>query len=967
MHIISNHNSSAADVLAACVQQRSIDDVVRMVPWRCTIIVPTSTYRRAIVRSWAKLRPGEVMPDVLTMHRYVLRSARTSLPMATDAEAQAVLDRALQDANERFRPPGLTIQNLLRWKQELLSPQALVGVQHPDADQLHRIARIWAAYEARMQGVALDRGDLGAGEIPVDDQPILVLATHGLSAADEQMLLSLAERGATIAIQFVSATLSQRDRSLEVAQRLTARGWHPIDDDTSEHLRPSHPVHLWTAPTPRDEVRTIIGAVKVLAASATPLDSIAIVLPSSSVYTTLLETEAEQAGLPLNIDVLTPLAAAPDTAAIYAACRVVIDQWDRSDIARLAHVCPIVDGVDISMLPSAATQYRIDGGQGAHFWRDRLQRRVAMLETLESADSPDTDAIRAERMRALAALRAVQKLSGLLSVPDRLMKASDVVRYIGEVAVHLGIQLRDDVRETLLAFTTFCDRHEAAPAPFHEQLSRWWMFVQAEQRVVHPARPDGVAVITAADARLRAWDVVFAPGFIHGIRPRQNNDLVDVEVLGALQRVRDDEDVSDILRSARSIVAMSRPMTVDDDDALASVYWEMMDEARVGNPTSHDPHHVVRVLADVQSQRMLLHRGELQAYQSGAGYHRELVQKGLQPDQLESSARERLLDVCARPLSPSRIDLAASCGYRYYAEQILRAQFPELIDDMLTSMERGTLMHAVAHRLFSSLQTSPLPEDSWTIQDIRAAMVDLRSCTMDALVQKCVEIFHEERLRFPDEYLYREAEDQAFLDYNERPGILRRWLQLEYDLVHNHEQDSTPFYPIAFEVSIEDDVVLADGRTERVRLRIDRVDARVIAQGGSDTVEVRVVDYKTSTEPVGMEMREGRVSQMPIYMIALEQWFARHDLAVQVVEASYHVFGRSVLSSKGPKAVRAVTTDESQLTKRSYPVLQSDVAPLVTQGIDTIREHRFGVAPSAKACNTCRMHELCRVDDWGHV
>ena len=116
-----------------------------------------------------------------------------------------------------------------------------------------------------------------------------------------------------------------------------------------------------------------------------------------------------------------------------------------------------------------------------------------------------------------------------------------------------------------------------------------------------------------------------------------------------------------------------------------------------------------------------------------------------------------------------------------------------------------------------------------------------------------------------------------------------------------------------------------------------------------------------------MEMREGRVSQMPIYMIALEQWFARHDLAVQVVEASYHVFGRSVLSSKGPKAVRAVTTDESQLTKRSYPVLQSDVAPLVTQGIDTIREHRFGVAPSAKACNTCRMHELCRVDDWGHV
>ncbi len=960
MHIISHYSAPAADVLAACVQQRSIDDVVRMVPWRCRIIVPTSMYRRAIVRSWAKLRPGEVMPEVLTMHRYVLRCALQAV--ASDAEAEAVLDRALDDASERFRPPGLTIQNLMRWKQELLTPHALVGVQHPDADQLHRIARIWAAYEARMDNVVVDRGDLYRIDLPVDNLPVIVLATHGLSAADEQIWGSMAERGATIAIQFAPmvhlAPDRIRDRSMESAQRLTARGWQPVADESAEHDRPSSPVHLWTAPTPRDEVRTIVGTIKMLAAAGTPLSSMAVVIPPGSAYTSMLHTEAGQAGVPLQSDIAVPLAATPDTAALYAACRVVVDRWERADVARLAHVCPMVGGVDISMLPSSASQYRIEGGQGAGVWRDRLQGRVDMLESLETAGSPDSDTIRVERSRALAALRAVQTLAPLLSVPEQLMTATDVVRYLEILASHLGIDLREDLRQTLTAYTTYCQRHEPAPAPFHQQLHRWWTFVQAEQRVVLQGQPDGVAVIAAADARLGAWDVVFAPGFVHGIRPRPLNDLVDTELLGSLQRVRDDEDVSDILRSARDLVAISRPTTVDDDDALASVYWEMIDESSVITH-ARDNHPVVAVLTNVRAHLLILHSGEHEAYRSGVGYHRQLVQRGIHPSQLEPSVLEKLQDYCSRPLSPSRVDLAASCGYRYYAEQILRAQIPDVIDEMLTSMERGTLMHGVAHRLFGTLQKNPLPEHSWTVADVEAAMVDLRRWTIDELVQQCQEIFHEERRRFPDEYVYRRAEDQAFLDYHDRPGILRRWLELEY-------ADDT-FYPIAFEVSIEDDIVLADGRTERVRLRVDRVDARVIRQDGHTVVEARVVDYKTSTAPALAKMREGRASQMPIYMIALEQWFARHDLPVQIVEASYHVFGRSVVSSAGPKFTHAVTTDEGQLKARRYPVLQRDVAPLITRGIDTIREHRFAVAPSAKACDTCRMHELCRVDDWGPV
>jgi len=978
IHSVVSPRSTVRDALAST----DLAEIVRMAPAPCRIIIPTSAHRSRVLRTWVQQRPGEDLPEVTTMQGFVMGLAKTMATHGTlmaDDEADLLLQLAMHEAGERFRPSGLSIQRLVRWKQEGHTVDSVLE-QVTDTEALdeqgirdvRRIVKVWAAYEAVKGAGHRDRGDLFQdlctqveANAPDADQPTIVLSTHGLTAIDERLMIALGAAGWDVGIQFAERmTTLMKDRSAGVAERLVLQGWEALETDGR---RPA-PVARYECPTPREEVRRILGAIKEEVRTGTSPRELAIILPSNGHYDALLRDLARQAGVPLDRTDVRSLATAGDAAALYAACQVVIRQWEREDLSRLTLSGQVRSDIPLAALNEAADHVRVQGGYGLHVWRERLQSTLRALSEVTSSEADDDDRSLRRTLAVLkAALSALDTLESVLTPPARSMSAAVFEEYLAtHLADGLGIEVSRDVRETVAWYRQICERHELPPQPLAEHCSRWWAIVRgrsAEGR----ASTGGVAVLGTADARLGGYARVFAPGFIDGVFPKRRSDVVEEFFLPEADGTIDAEGLQDLLHAAASdgSIIVTRAATVDEDDTLASVFWDDL-KAWIGEGmlVQADDRYDVFTSADLP---ILLNTDEHRAWVDGVRFDGTDRQWGLHPGTIPGDVDEPITTATQVALNPSRIDMARSCPYKYYGSRLLRLEQTMELDETLSPLERGNLMHSVAQVFLKDRQTHELGEQI-TVDDLRKAQVQIEQYPVDQLLPSLVETFQREREKFPRGYLYDGAEERTFYDVDRRAGLLRRWLTKEIA-----QQQRDGFFPVLFELEIEDTVEIAEGRHEAVKIRVDRVDARI----DEDRIAVRVIDYKTSKAPTKNSVLDGTNSQMPLYMAAVQQWFAARGLDVRVLDAAYHTFGKSLFTKSAPAVTvamsreRVVTVTEVIDGKKvKHEEIVDDLAealPKIQPGIDVIRQRTFAVDPEDEACGYCHLNELCRIDDWGAI
>jgi ATP-dependent helicase/nuclease subunit B len=214
-----------------------------------------------------------------------------------------------------------------------------------------------------------------------------------------------------------------------------------------------------------------------------------------------------------------------------------------------------------------------------------------------------------------------------------------------------------------------------------------------------------------------------------------------------------------------------------------------------------------------------------------------------------------------RITSPTRLERWADCPHRHLIEDLLRAAPVENPEDnlMITPLDKGSLVHAALEDFLLRVLDRPLadrpkPGQPWTIDDL-ALLLQIGSA-------------------FCDQYEARGLVGRRIFWTRDRRRILNDLeATLLLDSAHRMTHGTTPmFAELGFgfiDESIDAvEVALADGRTLRVRGRIDRVD---LAADGT----IHVVDYKTGSyhqsfkdllagDPVG----GGTKLQLPIYGLA---------------------------------------------------------------------------------------------------
>lgn len=928
--------SSPESIWTQAVCATVMANLVHHVPSYGMVVLPAASHRSVFQAHWAVMHPEQPMPTLVTMpalYQHLAESlgviSREFLTI-TDAEAELVFANAVTQSGEAFRPPNLTAARLIRWKMEGLSA-AFVQHMFPPEDRpydlrdLDKVLAVWHAYEQLCSGKLLDRGSLaqmvvdGLATVPMHtNKQLLIAATHGLSRIDRMMVHLLARNGWDVGVQFANHPHADC-RSASDTQWLVAHGWHA----TGERENPECKVSIHAMTSARDEVRRILAAVKVLWKGGLPLHRMCVTVPEGELYTRLFVEHAD-CGVPLSVKSEQALSSDPQATALHALCMVAVHGWQITDVERLATQTVLRSDERIAMLPLIANKYRIAGGAGEQEWQQRMKHQhIATAAEVES-------------------VRYLGKVAALLPKEADSKGFSNGMLLAAEM---LGLKLSSELADTLDSYASVSQRLHLHHQTLATHVSQWWQIVRKASGKPGVALGGVLSVVRANEVRLLDYDMVFAPGMAEGILPRTARDTWDAAVADLDPLVVEMERWADVLYATRDgRVVCTWPTMMDDDPTLRSQF--------LLNQTTDD--FRMEVLDDSDAC-ILLSASEALAYSEDSVLHREVMQQGLQHECLSSTAQAVLTKAKEKALSPSGIDVAADCPYKYFAARILRIQSEDETDESMTPKERGELMHAVAQRFFQTVRGFRL-DDVTGIQDVEKAMVDLTQNPIEYWMPDLIRAYHAEREAIPGGYLYDEAEVSMMLDTDARPGLLRRWLESEYE-----QQENKSLRPAFFEVEYRGEIDLGFAK-EQVNVRIDRIDVEV---SGQDVI-ARVVDYKTSEQSIPMKklIFGAQRTQPTLYVLAAQAWFAQRGIQAQVTEMRYHTFGRSVHSQKEP-GVKEILPRSNQ-TERSEDVARA-ILQQAQSSVQVIRTGRFPVAPREGVCDRCEYKELCRVESWNEA
>ncbi|MHB2149817.1 PD-(D/E)XK nuclease family protein [Calditrichota bacterium LG25] len=207
--------------------------------------------------------------------------------------------------------------------------------------------------------------------------------------------------------------------------------------------------------------------------------------------------------------------------------------------------------------------------------------------------------------------------------------------------------------------------------------------------------------------------------------------------------------------------------------------------------------------------------------------------------------------------SVSRLETYARCPMQFFLRYVLKIEAPARMEEELTPLERGQLLHTILFRFFSELKEIGQQDQPWRFAD------------------RLLAIALEEFAALPYSGLFWEMEKLRFSGNERLKGILPAFLEKEEE-----RAASMPFLPQNFELSfgysgdfpadpqsIKEAVLLKSGdQTLRLQGRIDRVDL-------DEHGHAAIIDYKTGSVGSGLinEIYEGRLLQIPLYLAALPQ------------------------------------------------------------------------------------------------
>lgn len=900
-------------------------------------------------------------------------------PVSTPVLAAAVRAELTADPG-LFAPVAehpATESALVSTYQELrdLSPAALAALAG-SSDRAREVVRLHRGARGRLEASWSDEEDLLAAATELAGSPaalelgaLVVHLPQRLSQHGARLLAALAEHVPTTVIAGLCGVAEADGEVLGSVRRLGIEPAAGLAGDASP-VAPDRTTIL-TASDADEEVRAAVRAVVDAARAGVRLDRIAVLHASPEPYARLAHEQLRAASVPTNGATVVPLAARVAGRTLLDLLALPAGGYRRQDVFAWLAAAPIQHA---SRLAPATAWERISRDAavvaGRSDWDLRLTQLALQRE--ERAAEAEADDEQPEwlpaRERATAA-RALQLRGFVLGVIDDLAAASARPRRWSEHAewaqrwLHrlLGAEstrtrwddaaerkAADRVEEALQRLGALDAVEAAVPLEvFHRTLE-----LELEHDLGRVGRfGDGVLVGSVEMGIGLDLDLVVVLGLAEGSFPstvRDDSLLPDRERARAAGEVglrqdrveRQHRHLLATLAGARrqllcvprgdlrrSVERVPSRWVLDLASAMAGERWWSPDLLRAKVPWVQ---HVasfdaglrnVAVPSTAQEHRLqaLLAAGGLLGAtddpRTALGWSMISARRSDRFTRFDGNlAGLPVPSPVERITSPTRLERWASCPHRHLVEDLLRAAPVENPEDnlMITPLDKGSLVHDALERFLLGVLDRPADRrpgagEPWTgadhtmLQQIGSALCD--------------------------QYEARGLVGRPIFWTRDRRRILADLaVTLEVDSAHRRTHGTTPVaaelgFGFVGEPLPAVELTMPDGRTLRVRGRIDRVDV------GADGT-VHVVDYKTGSLRGGYSeltpdnpVVGGSKLQLPIYGLAgrlaakdpsapvkAEYWFATtkggfkragYDITPEVLETTIEVLDVIVRGVEG--------------------------------------------------------------------
>lgn len=351
----------------------------------------------------------------------------------------------------------------------------------------------------------------------------------------------------------------------------------------------------------------------------------------------------------------------------------------------------------------------------------------------------------------------------------------------------------------------------------------------------------------------------------------------------------------------------------------------------------------------------------------------------------DDAIQDRLLKSTEHPFSVSELEDYSRCAYQYFAKRVLRLQTASQESFTLTSLETGSLLHAIVYKFYTTVaqqqrdesevfpfihEQNPAP----TQTKYDAIMVKLRPEKEPDYRTLLDNIAREEvdKLEF-DSPFFRLQKD-ILLGYDDVDGILQDWLTGEL----NRSASGWGFLPSLFELgfgmktkgavslqSIELDGLKIQGKIDRIELLKEE------RPNGEPIIRFRIADYKTRS--AGAEMKDiirGVSFQMPLYILATEK-ILRNNYKLNALHSGsvYYLFNNKdgenienmlIPNEELPNDFKTKKTEK--LNRESVNSILNNSLQLAKHNVESIAQGEFSIEPINRlVCSYCMFSTVCRI------
>lgn len=1002
--------SSSTSVFAPLLALSNIEHRMRQLPQApCIIIVPTHRQVEVVLRAWVAEHGGGEPPIVETMaglYRRLGGHLLASGPTILHESSVDVLINVIIQDSLLLRSIGMEAQKVVRWTQYGVRPidvQEMSDAAGAHTRRGHILAEVAAAWNMLLksyEGGLCDRGtyarvltrqinDLTANPLRMPSNDVvtscIMLETHGVTVADRDLLHALSRIGWDVGISFANEcsipsdmAVGFRSATADDAAWFVANGW--------EHgeTHPDHAEYEFLSvafATREEEVRRVVASIKEDANNGISLRDVAICVPGASVYRQVVVDVARRGGLPLETTIIQPLVATHSATAAKCLCDLVIRNWLRADVERLASHDGLRRRVSgLSSLITVMQSERFLGGTSLSQWQKTLDEVHARAKEMAEFpdDSTDNGAERASRwlLKIDGATQALHRIANAVTlrgdVPMDALTFSDQLKAtLRNLEFDRDATSYQELLDVLVQYTNVSERFGLKRMTLAEHTVLWWSMMEGASPLTTSEPGRGVPVLAPAELRCKDWKRVYVVGMVEGEFPRAQEHILDREIIPGVLEGMYMQSMMDIVNAVTNAgrLVCTRPLTIDEAATIPSSLIDIVGGSSPTPPEALDP---LRTIA-LYPHELGIESGKV--YRQPQTVHVRSIENARVDNELAAIISKEL----ERPVSPSRLDVMVKCPYSFFAQKLLGLDVDVRSDESLTPMERGNMLHDVAAKFFQQLQPTAAEGASPTQRFLQSS-VRLVPEHIDAywdMLQNLARV----HMRMQEwNHSLASIEEQALLGSNERPGLLRQWLALEiaYQQVTGHA-------PVLFEeeIVLTLDVPLKDGQASiPISARVDRVDVAQIDGG----ITFIVNDYKTTVKDKYSlkKIIAGDLTQMPIYIEAVRKWFAQMDVDARPWAAVYRSFGKNLNSTDEPQNLvvmrdpafsvdtkakgikipawkgKAGIFSEKPLVKQNQELLER-----IASSVAELQGGEFAVRPKEGACDRCNYREVCRVDQWG--